>query len=434
MSAPISHKEYGEVILIMATAKKDTKGRNLKPNEDQLKDGRYRYRYTDKHGKRQAVYAWKLVPTDKTPLGKREDTCLREKIREIERDVNDGIDTYSSHSMVNEMIHKYLEIKVNLAITTRNNYQHMWEKNIRDSFLGSMRICDVKKSDIKRFYAELFAEKHFATNTIQLYQNLLFPAFQMVVDDNVIRINPCRNCMKDYARGSLSSSKKPLTREEQAALLDFVKHNSFYSGSYSLLAFLLGTGCRISEALGMTWNDINLEEKYVSVNHQVIYKKKGASMVYFSAPTKTKKERKIPIQNDLVAILRQHKYESYFISKASDFEVDGFKDFVFVNREGKLKTPGTIVRTFHGIRNMYNKEEEISAVEELREPVLIPDFSPHTLRHTYCTRMAENGMDVKVLQEIMGHANISVTMQVYNHATFERTQKAVENMVSVLGA
>jgi len=297
-----------------------------------------------------------------------------------------------------------------------------------------MRICDVKKSDIKRFYAELFAEKHFAVNTIQLYQNLLFPAFQMVVDDNVIRINPCRNCMKDYARGSLSSSKKPLTREEQAALLDFVKHNSFYSGSYSLLAFLLGTGCRISEALGMTWNDIHLEEKYISVNHQVIYKKKGASMAYFPAPTKTKKERKVPIQNDLVMILRQHKYESYFISKASDFEVDGFKDFVFVNREGKLKTPGTIVRTFHGIRNMYNKEEEISAAEEMREPVLIPDFSPHTLRHTYCTRMAENGMDVKVLQEIMGHANISVTMQVYNHATFERTQKAVENLVSVLGA
>ena len=111
--------------------------------------------------------------------------------------MSDGIDTYSSHSTVNEMIHRYLELKVNLAITTRNNYQHMWEKNIKDSFLGSMRICDVKKSDIKQFYADLFAERHFAVNTIQLYQNLLFPAFQMVVDDNVIRINPCRNCMKD---------------------------------------------------------------------------------------------------------------------------------------------------------------------------------------------------------------------------------------------
>ena len=416
----------------MATIKKDTKGRNLKQNEDQLKDGRYRYRYSDKYGKRQAVYAWKLVPTDKTPVGKKEDLSLREKEREIERDIIEGINTYSSHSLVNDLIENYFNIKTQLAVTTKNNYTHMWEKNIKNSFLGSMRLCDVKKSDIQRFYAELFQEKKFSPGTIQLYQNLLFPAFQMAVDDSVIRLNPCRNCMKDYVRGSMSSTKKPLTRDEQAVLLKFVKNNNFYSNSFSLIAFLLGTGCRISEALGMTWDDINMEEKYVSVNHQVIYKKKDKAIAYFAAPPKTKKTRKIPIQNDLIAILKQHKYDSYFISKTSGFEVDGYKNFVFVNREGKIKTPNTIVRTFHGIRDMYNKEEQKNALEEFREPVLLPDFTPHTLRHTYCTRMAENGMDVKVLQEIMGHANISVTMQVYNHATFERTQKAMEEMDSVL--
>jgi len=416
----------------MATTKKDTKGRNLKQNEDQLKDGRYRYRYTDKYGKRQAVYAWKLNPTDKTPVGKKEDLSLREKEREIEKDIIEGINTYSSHSLVNDLIENYLNIKIQLAITTKNNYTHMWEKNIKYSFLGEMRLCDVKKSDIQRFYAELFQEKKFSPNTIQLYQNLLFPAFQMAVDDSIIRLNPCRNCMKDYVRGSMSSTKIPLTRDEQALLLKFVKSNNFYSNSFSLIAFLLGTGCRISEALGMTWDDINIEEKYVSVNHQVIYKKKDESITYFAVLPKTKKTRKIPIQNDLIAILKQHKYESYFISKASGFEVDGYKNFVFVNREGKIKTPNTIVRTFHGIRDMYNKEEQKNALEEFREPVLLPDFTPHTLRHTYCTRMAENGMDVKVLQEIMGHANISVTMQVYNHATFERTQKAMEEIDSVL--
>ena len=63
---------------------------------------------------------------------------------------------------------------------------------------------------------------------------------------------------------------------------------------------------------------------------------------------------------------------------------------------------------------------------------LLPDFSPHTLRHTFCTRMAENGVDIKVLQEIMGHKTIVVTMQVYNHVDFARTQKAVESLPSVL--
>ena len=415
----------------MAT-KKDAKNRNLKQNEDQLKDGRYRYRYTDKYGKRQAVYSWKLVPTDKTPIGKKEDLSLREKIREIEKDIIDGINTYSSHSSVNELIQNYLNLKINLAITTKNNYLHMWEKNIRDSFIGVMRLCDVKKSDIQRYYAELLTEKKFSPNTIQLYQNLLFPSFQMAVDDSIIRLNPCRNCMKDYTRGSLSSSKTPLLRNEQEILLNFVKNNNFYSSSFPIIAFMLGTGCRISETLGMTWDDINFEEKYVSVNHQIIYKKKDKSIIYFAAPTKTKKERKVPIQNDLLQVLKKHKNDTFFISRASGFEVDGYKNFVFINREGKLKTPHTIVRTFHGIRDMYNRDETANALEECRESILLPDFTPHTLRHTYCTRMAENGMDVKVLQEIMGHANISVTMQVYNHATFERTQKAVEEIEPVL--
>ena len=415
----------------MAT-KKDLKGRNLKANEDQLKDGRYRYRYTDKYGKRQAIYAWKLVPTDKTPVGKREDLSLREKEKEIEKDLNDGINTYLASSTVNDLIKNYLDLKVKLAVTTKNNYTHMWEKNIKDSFLGNMRLCDVKKSDIQKLYAEYHLNKKFSTGTIQLYQNLLYPAFQMAVDDSIIRLNPCRNCMKDYVQGSMSSTKYPLSRTEQDILLRFVKNNNFYSNSLPLIAFLLSTGCRISEALGMTWDDINLEERYISVNHQVIYKKKGTSIVYFAAPTKTKKERKIPIQDDLIKILKQYKLETYFTSKSSGFEVDGYRNFVFINREGKIKTHNTIVRTFHGIRDMYNKEETENAIEENREPILLPSFTPHTLRHTFCTRMAENGMDVKILQEIMGHANISVTMQVYNHATFERTQKAVEEVDSIL--
>ena len=414
--------------------KKDKKNRNLMQNEDQMPNGRYRYRYTDKYGNRHAIYSWRLVPTDKLPAGKKEDLSLREKIREIEKDTMDGIDTYTSHSSVNELIQSYLKLKIQLAVTTKENYHHMWEKNIKDSFIGKARVCDVKKSDIQRFYAYLKEERSFSTNTIQLYQNLLFPAFQMAVDDSVIRLNPCRNCMKDYARGSMSSTKLPLSRVEQERLLAFVREDYIYKPSYPLIAFLLGTGCRISEALGMTWDDINFEERYVSVNHQVIYKKKDGAVVYFAAPTKTKKERKVPIQKDLLEILRKLRDDTYFISKASGFEVDGYSNFVFINNAGKLKTQHTIVRTFHGIRDAYNKEETAKAYEESREPVLLPDFTPHTLRHTFCTRMAENGVDVKVLQEIMGHANISVTMQVYNHADFARTQKAVESLPDVLTA
>lgn len=80
------------------------------------------------------------------------------------------------------------------------------------------------------------------------------------------------------------------------------------------------------------------------------------------------------------------------------------------------------------IRNAYNRFVEDGEIKD----VLLPDFTAHTFRHTFCTRMAENGMDIKVLQEIMGHKTIAVTMQVYNHALFERKQSEVARIPSAL--
>ena len=107
------------------TMKKDLKGRNLRQNEDQMKDGRYRYRYTDRHGNRNAVYSWKLVPTDKTPAGKRDDISLREKEKQIEKDLDDGIIASEANITVEELIARYLETKVKLADTTLENYKHI---------------------------------------------------------------------------------------------------------------------------------------------------------------------------------------------------------------------------------------------------------------------------------------------------------------------
>lgn len=76
----------------MSQKRKDHKGRTLKIGESQRKDGRYVYKYTDAYGKQQFVYAWKLTASDKTPAGKREDASLREKIKKLQKDIDDGID------------------------------------------------------------------------------------------------------------------------------------------------------------------------------------------------------------------------------------------------------------------------------------------------------------------------------------------------------
>ena len=210
-------------------------------------------------------------------------------------------------------------------------------------------------------------------------------------------------------------------------LLRFVKNHNIYSKYYVMIAFMLGTGCRIGEVIGLTWHDIDFENACVDINHQVIYKKKDGKTVHYVELPKNRTSRKIPLQKELISILMKHKENTYHISRMIDFSIDGQDTFVFLNNQMNLYTPNTIVRAFHEIKNVYNEDVE----EEIEQ---LPDFSPHTLRHTFCTRMAENGIDVKVLQEIMGHKNITVTMQIYNHVDFTRIQKAVELLPSVLYA
>lgn len=161
-------------------SKKDTKGRNLKSGEDQLKSGRYRYRYTDCTGKRIAIYSWRLVKTDKNPSEKRKSALsLREMIKNIEKDKDDGILTYEAQTItVYQLIRRYLKSKVTLANSTLQNYIHLTEKNIRPHNLGQMKVSNVKKSDIKNFFSYLYTERHFAVSTIQLYQNIFSLPFK----------------------------------------------------------------------------------------------------------------------------------------------------------------------------------------------------------------------------------------------------------------
>ena len=409
------------------TVKKDSKGRNLKQNEDQMKDGRYRYRYTDRHGNRNAVYSWKLVPTDKTPAGKREDISLREKEKQIEKDLDDGIVTYEANVTVEELIARYLATKVKLADTTLENYRNMLQRTIKGSRFGKLRICNVRKSDVKLYYKCLHEECDFAVGTIQLYQNLIFPAFQMAVDDDLIRKNPCVGCMKDYPRGSLGSNKEPLTVEEQNELLRFAQNSVIYEKYYVLLAFLLSTGLRISEAIGITWDDIHLDEGYVEVNHQIIYRKIDGESKHRVHLPKNGCSRVVPMQPEIMRLLKKYKKATYWTSRLCEFEVEGLHNFVFLNKELRLYTPNTLTRAFHELTEAQNRE-----MDGEENAVLLPQFTAHVLRHTYCTRMAENGCDIKVLQEIMGHKNIKVTMQVYNHSSEARALKEVQRIGSVI--
>ena len=109
-------------------------------------------------------------------------------------------------------------------------------------------------------------------------------------------------------------------------------------------------------------------------------------------------------------------------------EVDGMSGFVFCNRFGHLHNPQSVNRAIRRISESYNAEELLKAKKEERPPVIIPHFSCHHLRHTFCTRFCENETNVKVIQSIMGHASIETTMDIYAEVTEMTKKEALDNL------
>jgi len=108
--------------------------------------------------------------------------------------------------------------------------------------------------------------------------------------------------------------------------------------------------------------------------------------------------------------------------------IDGMTGFIFSNRFGNVHNPQTINRAIKRIYESYNAEEVIKAAKEQREPVLIPHFSCHHLRHTFCSRFCENETNLKVIQSIMGHASIETTMDIYAEVSYKTQQEAMKNL------
>lgn len=405
----------------MAT-RKDSRGYALKKGESQRKDGRYVFRYTTIRGEHRAVYAKDLAE-------------LRKKEVKIRRSIKDGLDPDRAERItLNELFDEYISQKYDLKQSTRTNYKYMYNHYVRESF-GKMRISKIKYTDVKKFYYSLILEKGFKPNSMEIVNTLLHPAFTMAVRDGLLRLNPTDGVMTEIKKSHSWEKKKrhALTIPEQRAFTNYIANSAEYRGWYPLFTVMLGTGCRIGEVLGLRWQDIDFKNRTININHNLVYRAQddGTCINRVNSPKTSAGIRIIPMLDEVFdAFLEEYQYQKV-IGFSTD-EIDGYSGFVFCTGEGKVYLPGMINRTIHSICADYNKEEAAKAEEENRDPVLLPHFSCHHLRHTFCTRFCENETNLKVIQEIMGHADISTTMDVYAEATQEKKKASMTALQSAL--
>lgn len=396
--------------------RKDKKGRVLEKGESQRKDGLYVYQYKDFYGVRKSIYSRDLNE-------------LRKQKKQIIKDLDDRIDTKGAEITLNEQFDKYMALKKQLANSTRQNYIGLWNSNIRNSPLGNKRLCDIKRSDILNFYNSLVG-KGLSYSTLKAFQGMISPCMELAVRDDMIRKNPCNDCLQEFNNDS--KKKNSLTIEQQNNLLDFVKTSDKYSIYYPMLVIMISTAMRCGELIGLTWNDINLKNKEISVNHQLLYKKNKDGYGFYADTPKTDAGiRIIPLTSLAINAIKEQRLNQMALGRRTNVEIDGYKDFVFSTKHKNPIMPSAINNILLNIVNSYNRIESIDAVMSNREPEYLPHISAHILRHTGCTRMAEAGIDVKVLQYIMGHSRISVTMEVYNHISSERNHKEMDKLENI---
>lgn len=309
----------------------------------------------------------------------------------------------------------------------------MYDRFIRGGF-GKKKIAAVKYSDVLQFYQHLLKEKEMQINTLETIHTVLHPTFQLAVRDNIIRVNPSDGVMAQIKKqpGKNHGVRHALTVEQQRAFIRYIDESPTFYHWASFFKFLLGTGCRIGEAIGIRWEDIDFEKRTISINHSVVYysrefKEHSICSFAVSLPKTEAGIRTIPMMDTVYDAL-QMELDDQKEHGFNETVIDGMKGFIFMNRFGNIHNPQAVNRAIKRIYEAHNAEEVVKAAKQHREPVIIPHFSCHHLRHTFCSRFCENETNLKVIQSIMGHANIETTMDIYAEVTDTKKQEAIQNL------
>lgn len=383
----------------MAERRKDSKNRVLRAGESQRKDGTYMYRYTDVRGKRVCVYARTL-----------ED--LRVKEQTIQKELNDGIDYAAGEIIVLDLLKRYIATKTGVRYNTKVGYQFVLNLVSKESF-GCLKIRDIKPSDAKQWFIKLYQDGR-RYSTITSVRGVLRPAFEMAVEDDIIRRNPFSFQITDVVPND-SKTRQAISGEVKERFLTFIRESRHYSQYYDEIIILLGTGMRVSELYGLTRADLDFEARRIKVERQLT--RTRHCEYYVEKPKTASGERYIPMTDEVYRAF-QNAVQRRKQPKV-ELLIDGHTGFLFLDKDGKPKVAMHLEHVMKRIVDRYNDAHEDK----------LPSITPHVLRHTFCTEMANSGIDLKSLQYLMGHSDAGVTLNVYTHASYEAAENAMRKAV-----
>ena len=282
-----------------------------------------------------------------------------------EVNISDNINTYLN----------YLKYERKLSSNTYESYRYNLIKI--SEFFKEKDITYLNIDEIRDF---LYNSKE-SSKTNAHYLTVLRSFYDYMIDINLIKKNPCDDIKSPKIAKNLP---KFLTEEEVNRILNINCNKPIDYRNKAMLELLYATGMRISELLNLTLANINLEDESVKVMG------KGS------------KERIIPISPITVEYLKTYinEYRNYILNTKES-------EYLFVNYTGKKMSRQGFFKILKAI---------------CMESGINKEISPHVIRHSFATHLLNNGADLRVIQELLGHENISTT-EIYSHISNEKVKE-----------
>lgn len=299
--------------------------------------------------------------------------------------------------------YKQLTVKKGTIENYRRNYRSYVQK-----YLGDRKVTEIKGEQIQKMFNYLILQG-YAVSTLYVSKGLLSGMFKQLIKDDVLVKNPVQ--FVEFPRQSRKKERRVMSQEEQTIFMEYAK-GSLYEDIY-LLA--LATGMRIGEICALRWSDIDFSNQRLTVNGTL--KQFKDTGFYIDTPKSVTSRRIVPLLPLVCKMLKRRKREQVGTVMRSDKGKTQWKDLVFLNpREGHGPVrKRTIAYDMDAIVKRINEDRREQCKKKRQCPEIFQRVSPHALRHTFATRALENGIPPKVVQEILGHSSITITLDLYTH-------------------
>lgn len=393
---------------------KDLKGKELGKGIRQRKDGRYEARLKV-NGVEQQIYSNSL-------------TEIKKEYIKMKKASEESLDYKKQGITLNEWFNEWFDTYKAPHIKSTSIYP--MKSKFNNSFgkiIGDKKLAEIRNIDIQNVINQMQSEGR-AVSSMRDALGRVRECMESAKNNRIITINPCFDITIPWEKKAIR--RRFLSKEEQNLFLK-IASDKWYKEMFYIM-FL--TGLRVGELGGLMWNDIDFEKKCIRIERSLSCQyEKGVKTQRITTPKTYNSYRTIPFMGEAEEMFKAQLVKQKALKKElGDRWRSDIPDLVFTTTMGSPVTRYIAEKECSKIVDEMNLQEAVNSVKENRKPIVYEPIYPHAIRHTFCSRCFETGMNPKVVQQLMGHQHYSTTVDIYTHVTKNMFDEEIKKLESAL--